>query len=82
MADSIENIEPCSEISLSKEHCPKITSSEEMVTKDGCNKRKKLIIAVTLSTIAVCFIGLGLGLGLGVGLGLDGAIEGKILYDS
>ena len=78
MADSIDNIEPCSENSLSQEHCPKITSSEEIVTQDGWSKRKKLTIAVTVSIMAVCFIGLGLGLGLT----LHGRIEGEILYDN
>ena len=78
MADSIDNIEPCSENSLSQEHCPKITSREEIVTQDGWNKRKKITMAVTLSIMAVCFIGLGLGLGLT----LDGGIEGKIFFDS
>ena len=80
MADSIYNIEPGSENSLSQEHCPKITSSEEIVTQDGWNKKKKLTIAVACGTVAVCCIGFGLGLGLG--LGLDSAIEGKILFDS
>ena len=76
MADSIYNIEPGSE----KEHCPKITSSEDIVMQDGWNKKKKLTIAVAWGTVAVCCIGFGLGLGLG--FGLDGAIEGKILFDS
>ena len=39
MADSIDNIEPCSENSFTQEHCAKMTSMSDSVlgTKSGFN---------------------------------------------